>query len=384
MSRTRRLILALLLLKGLWLAFARTGGEASLAGADRADLVGRLGHLEGRLLDPAFFDEAIASPGGIFEGEWRLVSLSMTAAAATNLAQLDLLDRTRAVALVDALVARAREPAARAFDQRMWGSDALATLDRDEGHVGYLGHLAFMTAARLTLGEDAARRAELREITDTLARRMQGRASHHLETYPGEIYVADNVVAVAALALGGEHRALVADWVRWSREHLLVEHGLLAFGLDREQQPTGGGRGSAAGWNSFYLPFVDEAFAAEQRRAFAALRVGALGLAAFREHDTAWALGDVDSGPLLFGISPAATGFGIAAARHDRDPALLSGLLATAELAGFTVPADRQAETSCYLLAPLVGDAIVLAMRTATRWRPTPWRPTPWRLTPAD
>ena len=159
MSRTRRLILALLLLKGLWLAFARTGGEASLAGADRADLVGRLGHLEGRLLDPAFFDEAIASPGGIFEGEWRLVSLSMTAAAATNLAQLDLLDRTRAVALVDALVARAREPAARAFDQRMWGSDALATLDRDEGHVGYLGHLAFMTAARLTLGEDAARRA---------------------------------------------------------------------------------------------------------------------------------------------------------------------------------------------------------------------------------
>jgi hypothetical protein len=67
----------------------------------------------------------------------------------------------------------------------------------------------------------------------------------------------------------------------------------------------------------------------------------------------------------VFGMSPAATGFALAAARHDGDDAWATGLLRTAEIAGFSVPCRGG---RCYLLAPLVGDAIVLAMRTALLW----------------
>ena len=73
--------------------------------------------------------------------------------------------------------------------------------------------------------------------------------------------------------------------------------------------------------------------------------------------------GDVDSGPALFGLSPAGTGFGLAGARHAGDVDAVLGMLRIAEVAGFTVPWRGG---RAYLLAPLVGDAAVLAARTAT------------------
>jgi hypothetical protein len=92
----------------------------------------------------------------------------------------------------------------------------------------------------------------------------------------------------------------------------------------------------------------------------------AVGLAAVREYPAdSSGQGDVDSGPLVFGISPAATGFAIAGARHEGDARLLAALLGTAELAGTTAGWSGRRR---YLVAPLVGDAIVLAMRTARRW----------------
>ena len=74
--------------------------------------------------------------------------------------------------------------------------------------------------------------------------------------------------------------------------------------------------------------------------------------------------GDVDSGPLVFGTSPAATGFAMAAARSLGDAEWLGGLLSTAEWVGVVTPGPRRH----YLTAPLVGNAIVLAMMTSRPW----------------
>ena len=49
------------------------------------------------------------------------------------------------------------------------------------------------------------------------------------------------------------------------------------------------------------------------------------------------------------------------------DEALVSGLRRTAELFGFSAGSDRH-----FLVAPLVGEAIVLAMGTARPWKPNP------------
>jgi hypothetical protein len=52
-------------------------------------------------------------------------------------------------------------------------------------------------------------------------------------------------------------------------------------------------------------------------------------------------------------------------ASFGKDSATLTGLLRTAEVAGFTWSFDGRRR---YLLAPLPGDAIILAARTMVRW----------------
>jgi len=111
-----------------------------------------------------------------------------------------------------------------------------------------------------------------------------------------------------------------------------------------------------------YLPFIDESFAADQsERAWDSFGESTLfgWLYGFREFEKGnESSGDVDSGPLVFGISPAATGFIIADASRRGKTVPLRGLLRTAELVGFTFRGR-------YLFAPLIGDAIVLAAKTS-------------------
>jgi hypothetical protein len=74
-----------------------------------------------------------------------------------------------------------------------------------------------------------------------------------------------------------------------------------------------------------------------------------------------------DAGPILFNLSPTGTAFGIGSITYFEDFELRKKFLKTAELAGFTV---TKGDKKHYLLADvaLVGEAITLAMRTATNW----------------
>lgn len=65
-------------------------------------------------------------------------------------------------------------------------------------------------------------------------------------------------------------------------------------------------------------------------------------------------------------------GFAVAGARLTKDPRLLTRLLRTGEFFGFTIHGFTGRR---YLMAPLVGDAILLAMKTAMPWNPRWIRP---------
>lgn len=332
------------------------------ATADRAESEQRLDYVAKRIADGSLPGVA---PGHPFDGEWTLGTLSMASVAATNLAIRH--PETRAVRAkqVSDWAARLASEEARAYDTKQWGSDAMATLDRSEAHAGYLGHVVLALDAACLLG--GARDVALHErLVTALARRIAEAPSGLIETYPGEIYVPDNVVVMASLvqfdACVGEprHAELTAQWLEKLKTRWLDPHnGILVFAPG---QPA---RGSGAAWNSFYLPFVDEAFAAEQsERTWATFGDTALGgwLHGIRE----WPVGhegggDVDSGPLVMGVSPSATGFALADATLRGRAAQQTGILRTAELVGVTWSGK-------YLSAPLVGDAIVLAARTMTRW----------------
>jgi hypothetical protein len=385
-SRVRRaarkvaiVLSAIVAIKLAWFWVYRPGADDLAAGGARVqtDIRARHAYLVDRLLSSSDGGRDALAPGdAVFAGEWALVTLSMTAAATASLVWDDPGGRPGAAATLAALIDGALSPQARAFDTRMWGEDPLDSLGGDRGHAGYLGHLGLMMGLYRLLGGDGRFDATSTALHRALADRMSRSPSGCIATYPGEIYTADNTVLLASLAVHGmatghDTSATIRRWVAHARAHLLdPDTGLIVRGAGERGEPLGRGRGSWAGWNVFYLMQADPELAADQYdrlRAHLVVEAPALGLAAVREYPAdSVEQGDVDSGPLLFGVSPAATGFAIAGARHAGDWRLLAALLGTAELAGTTASWGYRRR---YLLAPLVGDAIVLAMRTARRWQ---------------
>lgn len=356
MRRVLRLAVVLLLLPVFLVVRAR-----ACAVADDADSQRRLDYLAERIAQGTLPGLA---PGHPFDGEWKLVALSMAVVAATNLAHREPETKAARAEQVAAWTRRLVDDDVRAYDTRQWGHDPLE-LQRPEGHAGYLGHVALALGAACLLG--APRDAALhRAIVDALARRVDASPTGLIETYPGETYVPDNVVVVAGISLYQRcaKDAVHADTVRrfLTKTHarwLDADTGLWRFAPG---QPS---RGSGAAWSAFYLVFIDENAAREEAagawRVFGDTTLFGW-LRGVRDRPVGDARGgDVDTGPLIFGVSPSATGFLLGPATLAGDTEAVHGILTTAELAGVSFHGR-------YLTSPLVGDAITLAARTMTRW----------------
>jgi hypothetical protein len=371
-------LLVLLLAKPIWLAAFHVDAAASIAQRETRDLLARRAYLIERVyVQQAGLDDMPGELPEFFQGEWVLGTHSMTALALTNLAFAHPETRAESLKVVDDLLARMLTPELHAFDTSAWNEDALDALGGPHGHVAYFGHLNLMLAAYHYLGGTDARYGELFDRVSAHLRGVMGaQAFLNAETYPGEIYVMDNVAALASLALYDRlypERAgdLPVRWAAYARVHLLdPDTGLLVFAVDGSGRPIQGGRGSGATWAVFFLSYVDADFAREQ---FALVKQRLvhrelLVATGVRERPGGGGLGDVDSGPLVLGLNPSATGFAMAGATLTGDAELLDQLLFTAELAGFSWEWNGQRH---YLLAPLVGEAILLAMRSVTAWPAT-------------
>ena len=379
---TRRRILILLLLgaiflsaKLLWTAHYRVTGTAVLNHTDREDLLKRRAYILDRLSRAVNPQDMPASLGAQFQGEWALVTYSMSALALTNIAQF--LPETAAESrkVVRRLLRAVLRKEIRAFDSALWGEDPLSNLEHLRGHVGYLGHLNMVLAACHYLEGGAECTRQFRNVSKALSRALERTLFLNAETYPGEIYIPDNAVVVGSVGLYNqafpdERVPLVEHWIeKVQRDYLDSTTGLLVFDIGANGKPLQGSRGSGAAWNIFFLSYADLEFAKSQyhllrRHLRKKLFPGVTGVLEWP--DGRWGPGDVDSGPVIFGLSPSGSGFSIAGAVLAQDRQFLSELLFTAELVGSTVETKERRH---YLLAPLVGDAIILAMRTVTSWR---------------
>ncbi|MEW6352542.1 MAG: hypothetical protein AB1646_26140 [Thermodesulfobacteriota bacterium] len=369
------LLLVCMVAKVLWVRVYATDAARLLHNRESEDLLARRAYLVDKLRDGAFHPSRM--PGYLdaqFKGEWALGTCSMTAAALTNLAFQFPETRPSSVPLLRDLVNLALCPGLRGFDHSRWGEDPITSLEGPKGHIGYLGHLNMLLAAHRIAGGTDEFDTLHRRINLALARRVEEARFPYIETYPGEIYTSDNVVVAASLRLfdqvsRSDHGALCRRWLAYTREYLLDPRtGLVVFGVDALGRPLGPSRGSGVGWNSFYLPFVDREFADEQyrlavRHLAESLPIAMKGLREFPEGVSGTA--DVDSGPVVLGLSTSGTGFIIAGARHAEDLEMLNGMLLTAEAVGSTIQTKGRRR---YLLAPLVGEAIMLAMKTAQLW----------------
>ena len=130
-------------------------------------------------------------------------------------------------------------------------------------------------------------------------------------------------------------------------------------------------KGSYSALSCYYLTFVDEEFARDQYERLKQNFRKRFPFSGFREyHNRSCPIGmDIDAGPIIFNLSPTGTAFAVGSATYFGDRKLRKRLLRTGEIAGSSVTWKGKRH---YLLAnvALVGEAIMLAMRTATDWRP--------------
>lgn len=309
-----------------------------------------------------------------FDGEWTLVTCQMAVLGLGQLVQRDpaLADRYRdPIAGCGAFL---RRPEARAFGTAAWGEDGLSAeaLASDRGHA-WLGWLGSALAMAQRVGADPEGRPTTRAVIDALARRLDTLPVHRIETYPGETYPPDVAAVVAAVAIDGAHPGVVARFLPRFREAAVdPDTGLLRQALDpRTGAVVDGPRGSGTTVAAFFLAHADPALAAALAGAArSGLRGAVLGFGGVREVPRGHpARADVDSGPVVFGLSVSASGFGLAAARVVGDPAWHRSIYRSAHAVGLpTAWGGRR----WYWTGGALGNAILLAMLTAPSADPPP------------
>lgn len=313
-----------------------------------------------------------------FAGEWMLVTYSMAACALTNIAMQEPKTAHESSVLIAQWIEACLDKKIAAFDSMAWAGDEPLdedVLDKDRGHLGYYGHLNLMLGCYALLNNDGRFSQLHKTLSDAIARRMRKYPHRHVETYPSQTYPADNTVAAASLRVSDMtqatgYKSLVDEWVEQSKKIEWQPYGLIVFQIDSVTgQALQTCRGSHMGWNSFFMPLVDEEYARVQFGRFKKHMLQEFpGIAAFKEYpEGRWFTMDCDTGPVIFGLGGTATGFSAAGARWAKDAKLLSCLLRPVELLGVSATKENMRR---YVALPVVADAIMLAMKTAVRWKP--------------
>lgn len=285
----------------------------------------------------------------------------------------------------------------RAADEAAW---ALARMESPAGTapfdasasppygVFHAGWTNWLRGGLLTLRDDPAQRARFDADSRALAAAFQASATPFLTAYPGRAWPCDSTVAIASLRLAGDRYAPVVDrWLTRARGLLDPATGLLPHEVDPATgAPLTGARGTSQALIQRFLVDIDPDFAHEQyllfREQFLARPLG-LGPAVREYPHGVDGHGDVDSGPLVLGISLSTTVVALGAAQAQGDQPLAGALASYGELLGLplTTPATKR-----YALGVLpIGDAFLAWSKTAVPWTDPPPAPNPvigpaWRV----
>ncbi|NEA36198.1 hypothetical protein [Streptomyces sp. SID13031] len=206
--------------------------------------------------------------------------------------------------------------------------------------------------------------AEYTKASSELAKAFDASETPYLDAYPGQAWPVDSTVAMASLALYDHlmtprFQPTVARWVAGVKTRLDPATGL----MPHQVTPVStGARGTSQTVIHRFLLEIDPGFARSQYEVFREKFVTGLGPAVREFPKGTDGSGDVDSGPLVFGVSLSATTVGLGAARVQHDP--LAGVLAReGDLLGVPVSGLH---TKRYALGLVpIGDAFVVWSATA-------------------
>jgi hypothetical protein len=234
----------------------------------------------------------------------------------------------------------------------------------------YEGWTAHLRACTLHLGGGAARDTAFRAACDRLDAAFRGGGGPFLDSYEGMAWPADNAAGAAALASCGtllhpRYTRTAEAWLRAALQHTDPATGLLPHDAGLPNP-----RGESVALMIRFVHEIDPAVAAAQYagmvRTFAT-RFGGL-LPAVREypHGVPGSGGDVDSGPVILGVSAPASVVGIAAARMTGHHRAAADLRAVPEVLG--MPLQWRGRRSYAFGRLPVGDAFLAWVSVVRPW----------------
>jgi hypothetical protein len=336
-----------------------------------------------RALTRALADEAIAfeqhddvaraSPStNRFAGEWALVTHQMTALGLAQLALAHPEDRERLAPEVTRAALKSFRKEMRRFGTDAWGGeDAMASLGGPHGHA-YLAYAALAIGmARLldpAFPPDVARQHDA--LIAAYERRLLASPTGLVETYPGEAYPTDTAAVAGAIAVHGratskDHTRALAYWARMVRQvQIDAPSGLVHQRMDATTgKAHDAPRGSGTAMAAYFAGFADRDVARLLTEGLLRHESTFWGFGAVREYaDGSPGMGDVDSGPVVLGVSVTATGFALASARAYGDRASFERLYRTTDL--FGAPEAHGGRLRFRSGGPF-GDAALLAVLTS-------------------
>ncbi|OJF10171.1 hypothetical protein [Couchioplanes caeruleus] len=258
--------------------------------------------------------------------------------------------------------------------------------------VFYQGWTNWLRGGILSLRPDPVLRERFEASSAALAGAFDAAPTPYLAAYPGQAWPVDSTVAIASLRLHDKllpprYGPTITRWLTGVRSRLDPVTGLMPHSVDPGTgAPLSVARGSSQSMIQRFLADIDPEFAREQYLRFRSLFVTRpLGLGpAVREYPSGVdGAGDVDSGPLVLGVSLSATVVTLGAARVHGDARLAGALADYGELAGVPVSTPWSKRYVGGLLP--IGDAFLAWSKTARPWVSAPQAPAPaltrwWRL----
>ncbi|QLY32613.1 hypothetical protein H0264_10460 [Nocardia huaxiensis] len=313
---------------------------------------------------------ATGSDAGLTE-MWGLLAHQMTA---LGLAQICLDHpgwRDRYAPIATRAAAKSLLPEMRTEFTAAWhGRDGLTDLDSANGHA-YLSYPALaLGMARLI---DPAFPADLSAQHDAMItafeRRLLASPTALLDTFPGEAYPTDVAAVAAAIAVHGratgtDHSPVLTHWAKQVREVQIDRAtGLVLQRMGTDGKSHDAPRASGTALGAYFAGFADRSLAAELATALFREERNILGFSAIHEYpDGHTGPGDMDSGPLILGISMSATAFALAPARAFGHQDTFTRLYRTTDLFGLSLQRDSRHR---FATGGVIGNALLLAILTS-------------------
>ena len=214
-----------------------------------------------------------------------------------------------------------------------------------------------------------------------LAQAFSASPTHYLEAYPGQSWPVDNVVALTSLGIHDDlyqthYRDVIAEWLQYTKSHLDPATGLIPHHINAGTgEILQGSRGSSLVLTLSFLPELNADFSREQYTRYRALYAQpVLDFVLTREYPQGVdGPMDVDSGPMLGGIGPIASGVNLAAARANGDDEIFERTAQLAETVGAAFTVNDEKRYSLGLL--VIGDTFLVWSKSIVPWRDSAVQP---------